>query len=175
MTNPFAAFDADPTFDAPEAHEAHDHQDMRGRLATAADAVQFMTAGRATVTLVSKKTSQRFTYRLGATEDKSTIFVSVLTGSDNESDYSYLGRIASGPSGRIFWAGRKVPRPGDVGRDAPSSKAFAWTWQNLVRGTLPEQLEVWHEGRCGRCGRKLTVPQSVAQGFGPECVQHVHS
>jgi hypothetical protein len=28
---------------------------------------------------------------------------------------------------------------------------------------------VWHEGRCGRCGRKLTVPESIESGFGPEC------
>jgi len=24
--------------------------------------------------------------------------------------------------------------------------------------------------RCGRCGRVLTVPESVESGFGPECI-----
>jgi hypothetical protein len=29
--------------------------------------------------------------------------------------------------------------------------------------------EVYHEGRCGRCNRKLTVPESIETGLGPEC------
>jgi len=36
-------------------------------------------------------------------------------------------------------------------------------------------LEIWHEGRCGRCNRKLTVPASIALGIGPECGQREHS
>jgi hypothetical protein len=36
-------------------------------------------------------------------------------------------------------------------------------------GVLGRLLEVWHEGRCGRCGRALTVPESVERGIGPEC------
>jgi hypothetical protein len=37
-------------------------------------------------------------------------------------------------------------------------------------GILGATLEFWHEGRCGRCGRRLTVPDSIASGYGPECV-----
>jgi hypothetical protein len=49
-------------------------------------------------------------------------------------------------------------------------KAFAWTWSHIVGEVLPnEQLEIWHEGRCARCNRRLTVPASIASGFGPEC------
>lgn len=146
-------------------------QDMSGRLTTAGAAETFMLAGKATVTLVSVKTGTRFTYRISASPDKSCHFVALLSGPDNESDYKYLGRIARS----IFWAGRKVPKPGDIGRDAPAMRAFAWAWQQIVSagirgGALPEQLEIWHEGRCGRCARKLTVPSSVASGFGPECI-----
>jgi hypothetical protein len=119
--------------------------------------------------LRSAKTGTRFTYRVTKSEDEQTMFVGVLTGQDNESSYSYAGRI----SRDVFWLGRKVPREGDVPRDAPSAKAFDWTWRKLVRGEMPEQLEVWHEGRCGRCGRKLTVPESIAAGFGPECAGKV--
>jgi hypothetical protein len=32
-------------------------------------------------------------------------------------------------------------------------------------------LEVWHEGRCAKCGLKLTVPQSIMTGFGPTCAK----
>ena len=97
--------------------------------------------------------------------------MALLSGPDNEADYKYLGRIARS----MFWAGRRVPREGDIGRDAPSMRAFAWAWQQIVSagirgGALPDSLEIWHEGRCGRCARKLTVPSSVASGFGPECI-----
>ena len=56
-----------------------------------------------------------------------------------------------------------------------SFQAFAWFLASLSRpGTeLPEQLEFWHAGRCGRCGRRLTVPASIASGFGPECAGRI--
>jgi Family of unknown function (DUF6011) len=62
-----------------------------------------------------------------------------------------------------------------VGREAPSAKAFDWAWRALTKGTMPANLEVWHEGRCGRCGRKLTVPESIARGIGPECAGRMAS
>lgn len=134
---------------------------------SAADARSFMLGGNATVTLVSLRTGTRFTYRVRASDDGEVYFVSVLGGPDNEADYRYLGRIARG----VFWAGRKIPRPGDAGPDAPSSKGFAFAWKALLQDVLPASLEIWHEGRCGRCNRKLTVPASIASGFGPECVK----
>ena len=148
------------------------------RFTTAIAARQFIVAGKATVTLVSVKTGRRFTYRVtrarnretGELSPDGTCFVGVLTGQDNESAYSYLGRIAGNG---VFWHGRKTPKPGDIGRDAPSAVAFSWAWQKLVSDILPDTLHVWHEGRCGRCGRKLTVPESIASGFGPECAHHV--
>jgi hypothetical protein len=30
-------------------------------------------------------------------------------------------------------------------------------------------MELWHEGRCGKCGRALTVPESIESGLGPVC------
>jgi Family of unknown function (DUF6011) len=138
---------------------------------------QFMTAGNATVTLVSKKTEARFTYRMSAATDRETgkranngtFFVALLNGPDNESSYKYMGRV----SRDIYFHGRKSPKPGDISRDAPSALAFQWAWRALLRNDIPEQLEIWHEGRCGRCGRKLTVPASIASGFGPECITKV--
>jgi hypothetical protein len=163
----FAGLDHDINLDADPAPVKG--ADMRGQLTTAPDALKFLRAGNATVTLASKKTGARFTYRISVSDDGLCHFVGLLVGQNNESDYKYLGRI----SRDIFWLGRKVPRPGDVSRDAPSAKAFDWAWRALVRGTLPEQLEIWTEGRCGRCGRKLTVPTSVHQGFGPECITRI--
>jgi len=160
-----------------ELAQAQAELDMRGRFKNAVDARQFIRAGKATVTLVSKKTGNRFTYRVSLARDRETgepsgdgtLFVGLLSGPDNNSDYQYMGRI----SRDVYWHGRKNPQPGDISKNALSVQAFAWTWRNLVQGTMPTQLQVWHEGRCGRCGRRLTVPSSIAQGFGPECIGHV--
>jgi hypothetical protein len=138
----------------------------RRRITDAAASLAFIRGGKATVTLQSKKTGTRFTYRVTAADEGDTFFVALLSGPDNGADYRYLGRI----SRNIFWLGRKVPRPGDVTADAPSAKAFAWAWKALLRGSIPAELEVWHEGRCARCARKLTVPSSIESGFGPECL-----
>jgi hypothetical protein len=129
---------------------------------TAAEAHAFALAGKATLTLVSRVTEARFTYQVRASADGQVYFVNLLNGPDNENHYSYFGYIRRG----IFFHGGAKAK---IGYDAPSVKAFDWTWKALSRDLLPATLEVWHEGRCGRCNRKLTVPSSVASGLGPEC------
>lgn len=142
-----------------------------GQFETAADASAFILAGNATVTLVSKKTGLRFTYKVGAPKDRDTgkvdlasdfRFVSVLNGPDNWQNYAYFGYIRRG----VFFHGGAKAR---VGTEAPSAKAWAYSWGHIAAGMIPASLEVWHEGKCGRCGRKLTVPESIRSGFGPEC------
>jgi hypothetical protein len=162
MTDTFAAFATDPDFAA-----ATPAAPVRGRLTSAAAASRFALAGKAILTLVSVKTTTRYTYRISANEDGTCHFVGVLTGPDNQRDYAYLGRISRG----VYWHGRKVPKAGDIAKDAPSNIAFDWAWRKLARGLLPDQLEVWHESSCGRCGRPLTVPSSIHQGFGPDCAE----
>lgn len=125
-----------------------------------ANARRFILAGNARVTLESVKTGARFTFRVRQKDD-GFYFVSVLTGSDNEADYTYLGTIRGGR----YAHGRKSR----ICAAAPSAKAFEWAWPRLAAGSVPDGLRVWHEGRCGRCNRPLTVPESIASGLGPEC------
>lgn len=123
------------------------------------DLDRFVLAGNARFTIQNVETGNRFTYRVRASDDGEEYFVSVLTGADNEGDYSYLGIVRDGQFRRT-----KASR---ISEDAPSARAFSWFWRN--RFALPQQCEVHHEGRCGRCGRALTVPESIATGLGPVC------
>lgn len=134
------------------------------RFTSATVAREFILAGSATLTLVSDKTGARFTYRVKAKESETSqiYFVSLLNGASNESDYGFLGTIFGGVR---YVHGTKSR----VGEDAPSAKAFAWTFERIARGELPANCQIWHEGRCGRCGRKLTVPSSIESGLGPIC------
>lgn len=142
---------------------------MNAPLPTAQAVTQFALAGNATLTIRSLKTGSRFTYRIRKSEDGRVWFVSYLRGAENdsESSYQFLGTIKGDKS---YAHGRKSR----IAPDAPVAKAFEWFEGKVIaQQTLPEQIEVWHEGRCGRCNRKLTVPESIEHGFGPECVKHV--
>lgn len=129
---------------------------------SAATAVTFILAGRARFTLVSQKTGARFTYRVTQKDEKSPHFVGVMTGSDNESSYTFLGTVFERKN---YAHGRRST----LSPDTASSRAFVWAWSFLARGEMPPACEVWHEGRCGRCGRALTVPESISSGIGPVC------
>jgi|SRR5215469_3571624 len=146
-----------------------------GNITNPAVAQLFMLAGNARVTLVSKRTGTRFTYKIRQPEAKPggdtrrpPHFVSLLTGPDNGADFQYLGCIFPG---NVF----RQTAKSRISGQAPSVRAFEWAWGVITAaartpgGTLPESLEVWHEGRCGRCGRALTDPESIASGLGPVC------
>lgn len=140
---------------------------MKGQI-SAENALEYLLAGKATVTLVSKSTGTRFTYRIARKDQTQPHFVRLLTGPDNTRSYSYMGRIDKGQyiHDRKNRAGRE---------DSPAAKGFRYVLYKLLArefDTVNAQVEIWHEGKCGRCGRKLTVPESIATGIGPVCAGH---
>lgn len=126
----------------------------------------FVFGGNAVFTVVSKVSGSRFTFKVQASDDGRVHFVKVLTGPDNESSYTYLGTIFADGAYRH---GKKS----SVGYDAPSAKVARWFFTHLDDAVAMAKCEVWHEGRCCRCGRRLTVPASIEAGIGPECAQRV--
>lgn len=140
------------------------------KLQDARSALTFLLAGNAYATFVSHATGTRFTYRISLPKTRRDPkvapphFVAVLTGPDNSESYTYIGCI---PASNLFHYSRKS----SVAGDAPSVKAFEWVWRRLAAGHVPETVDIMHAGRCGRCGRRLTVPESLETGLGPECAQ----
>jgi len=128
---------------------------------------EFIMGGNAVFTLVSKKTGSRFTFRVRRSRKAADPLhhVEVLTG---HSTYSYIGTLL--PEQR-FSRGRRSELPDFDGRVL----AFGWFWKTLHEPrserqlAIPEMVEMWHVGRCGRCARPLTDPESIQSGFGPEC------
>ena len=161
------------------AGDGHDHHDeMAGALTTSIDLRRFLLAGHAIVTVKSRKTGSRFTFKFSRPDEEPNqprerpIWVRVLSGADNNSDYAYLGTVWIDAQG--IWAYRHG-RKSRVAENAPSVAAAKWFIAILQRdpAKLFETAEIWHEGRCGRCGRRLTVPESISTGFGPECAGKV--
>lgn len=129
----------------------------------------FATAGRAVFTVLNPETGKRYTYKVRKGKPGSvtsyrypSFAVSVLTGSDNERDYDYIGIIYPEPENLVFHPRRNNP-------DTPAIAAFAWVWRRIAAGRDIAPAALYHEGRCGRCGRLLTTPESVTAGVGPEC------
>lgn len=131
-------------------------------------ALQFIEGGNSIVTLRSTKTGVRYTFRIRRSDDGKLFFVSFLTGSNNESDYSYVGIIRDEERTDL-----RLTAKSKLTADSLPVRGFRYTLGALIHGLLPPGVEIWHEGRCGRCGRTLTVPESLASGFGPECAQKV--
>lgn len=146
-------------------------QALRGQLQTPRQMKDYVTAGYATITIRSRKTKDRYTYRIKQAESKRPNapilwFVELMTGPDNEKSYEYIGQIRDDLS---YDHGRKST----ISKEDRRAHAFAWFWWwvRQEKAQPLEQVEVWHEGHCGKCGRKLTVPESVASGIGPECAK----
>lgn len=131
---------------------------------------EFITAGKAIFT-VKNPAGERYTFKVTkAKEDgsgrKPCWFVAVFTGSANESEsaYTYAGLLDAATGGIITTRGSRFAK------DSVPVKVAAWAMRHVWAGQqLPAGYTCQHEGRCGRCGRLLTVPESITSGFGPEC------
>ena len=126
----------------------------------------FVLAGNALFTLRSIVSGNRKTFKVVAAKDKQDFyFVSLLNGSDNSSDYKYLGALFVTRQAAL---GFKLNREG---WGVEAGAAFGWLVKeiNAQDDKFFEQCEFWHAGQCGKCGRTLTTPESIASGLGPVC------
>jgi Family of unknown function (DUF6011) len=135
---------------------------------------QFLTAGKAIFTLEVPETFQKekdskphYTFKISKKKDVDIWFVNLLTGPDNMSDYTYIGKL--NPDNGVV----SLTRASKL-----NDKSLCFRLLNRVthclwngeEGKIKDAgFDLHHEGRCGRCGRRLTVPESVLTGLGPEC------
>lgn len=127
---------------------------------TAQDARDFILAGNAYLTLRSVRTGTHYTFRVNASSSGEVHFVSHLVAPDQ---YEYIATIFNQAELRLT---RKSPSP-----EYTPYRAFRYAWGWIASGIIPSDLEVRHDGRCGRCGRQLTHPSSIDRGIGPECAK----
>lgn len=186
------------------------------RLDDAEAARRFLLAGQAYVTLASRVTGARFTYRIAAPADergnraqvgarpcwkcrgaghvtfgrngrgvcftcngrgsiecepgeRRMLFVALLTGPENTRSYTYLGQVVSPDTAPAYVHGKRSR----ISVEAPGARAIGWYLGRLFQGNPTPDVEVWHNGRCGRCARMLTVPESIRSGLGPECASRL--
>lgn len=148
----------------------------------------FFFAGKAIFTVKNNQTGEHRTYQIKITKPNdrfprpSTLMLQ-MTGTDNEKHYSYVGKIIRKDVTAAQAYDRKEHKAGTLETtkgskfsvDSKQFKACSWIlnriWFNLE---WPDIFEVNHAGRCGRCGRLLTNPESIERGIGPECWGIMH-
>ena len=110
---------------------------------TIEDARAYILAGDATLTLEFRRFGTHFTYKVTRCKDKAQpdlYFVSLLIGdSADDGQFKYLGIINRN--------GFRITKNSWVNANSPSAKAFE---SFFLSTTLDAELEVRHEGRCGR-------------------------
>lgn len=108
--------------------------------------------------------------------------LATLRGPDNEIDYEGVAFWDDARRRCDVWrrkrgAGSRMPVDGyhvqrDGGWSKTEHKLAIWT-DLVVRGergfSVGEGYQLLVEGRCVRCNRKLTHPDSIRSGIGPEC------
>jgi len=138
----------------------------------------FFLAGRATFTLsIPEKfqaehgCAERYTYKIVRKEKTEkwpvSWFVNILAGPDNTSDFQPLGKL-NPETGAV-----RLVRVTKLTEDSWAVKlvrrVLARVWLDEIEFIEDKGFKLRHAGRCGRCGRKLTVPESIDTGLGAHC------
>lgn len=125
---------------------------------------KFFLGGNATFTADNGK-GEHYTFKISKSKRDITspYFVSLLTGPDNETSYTYLG--ITNASGLL-----RLTRASKMNEQSKPVMVFKWTMKHVFGDRqLPEGYQIRHAGKCGCCGRTLTEPLSLTIGIGPEC------
>lgn len=144
---------------------------------------EFVLAGKATFTLevpdeyrqkndLKPHYTFRVSYKPASKQYREAYFVSLLTGPDNTRSYSYLGMLDK-ESGKVRTTAKSVLDQEHLVTRL-LNRALALVWLGDVKPLEEKGFGLHHEGRCGRCGRLLTTPESIERGIGPECWTHMH-
>jgi hypothetical protein len=121
-------------------------------------AIDFILGGKAFVTFQNPSSGNRYTYKVVKHKLDDIYFVNVLTGPDT---YQFVGSIKN----YVF----RHSKNSKIALDSRSVVVFDYVIWHLGMGTLNTSIEIFHDGRCGKCGRQLTDPISVETGLGPHC------
>lgn len=125
----------------------------------------FILGGNATFTVQNPR-GDHYTFKVRKPKSAMPHFISLLTGPDNETSFTYIGMVFP-DSGEVKTTRASKLTPNSVPvRVAAFALRCVWGTQ-----TLPVGYQIRHEGKCGCCGRKLTTPESLDRGIGPECIK----
>ena len=143
-----------------------------------ADALEFMLAGKAEFILHSTKTNEDFNFTLIRKESK-------MKSNNNTEDKEFIYFIYLKLAREKIYAGFLVFNEeaqefrfikGKAGKLEPSDRnirSLLLVVNKLFQHLVVNNLDIFHVGNCGRCGKKLTTPESILTGLGPTCSKNL--
>jgi Family of unknown function (DUF6011) len=127
--------------------------------------IKFFEGGKAIFT-VSNPKGEYYTFKI-LHPKKKPFFVSLLNGPDNTSNYVYLG-IYNPQNFQIY-----LTEKSKFNTESTPVKVVRWAIKQIsLNKQMPYGYKIQHENKCCRCGRKLTTPESIENGIGPECIKY---
>lgn len=136
-------------------------------------AIEFLLAGKSEFIAVSGRTGYKIKYKITRKEsnkkdDNASEYVYFIkTVVDNQEVYA--GILYYDNKEQIFKFSRG--QKGKLDIHHINIKSLLYIINNLYRGNSKLNVRIYHMGRCGRCGRALTTPESILTGLGPECAK----
>ena len=111
-------------------------------------------------TVKSKATSKDFTYQISRSQFKDKWYTQVYV----ETQYMAFKHLGVYKNEGVFKAGIPVTTPSALG--------IAWLLKNAEKGrsaAIAAQADIYHIGKCLKCGKELTDANSIEIGLGPVC------
>lgn len=132
----------------------------------------FFYAGKAEFTAHNEHTGNRVTFYVTKSNNKGyredVYFVSCRVLGDHQNGKVFVGTIFNKT---YFSHSKKSP----LRSEHYAVRAVQWFIDNFKELENMEYFKIYHVGNCCKCGRKLTVPDSIASGFGPDCIKSIRT
>lgn len=114
-------------------------------------------------TVRGRKTGKDYTYKIRRKKYKGINYIQCYT----ENQYLRWNFLGTFNGMKITRRGNRIE--GEAGR------GLEWILRRVVLGEsekIGEQAELFHLGKCVKCGRTLTDAESIERGMGEYCARH---
>lgn len=127
---------------------------------------EFLTAGKARF-LVSNAAGVQYTFRIKRWDSKKTGKTFYFVDAQERSQWMEFVKMGTmTEDGQFIHGGDRA----EVPVDHIANAVFQWAVTQIIeQNDLPEGYSMKHCGACARCGRPLSVEESVVRGIGPDC------
>lgn len=126
------------------------------------DYVLLNSPARQGIFTVVMSSGSRRTIKVSDEQPDGTVFVFLLTGSDNENSYSCVGLIRGD---KFRWTRKYANTESEPLRTAV---ATVLTFNTTLLSRLGQAYAL-ESGKCYVCNRTLSTPESIEAGIGPVC------
>lgn len=135
-------------------------------------ALNFIFGGKGQFTIINDDTKNQFSFKIIASDNVDNLFYVDIKNRktidpETGTSYVYGGFIVNKNNEIKYYKGAK----GKINEKHQAVRALMYVLKHLQKGDLPECITIYHFGKCGHCGKKLTDAHSIEIGLGKDCAK----